>query len=468
VQVRGTQDQATCLPSNTPMAVRCCADYCNKNKIPAGKGGDGGGGDNHHGGGNQHKKRCAGGKPCNKGHALPPTLPPPAKAMGGQPYGTDPNTAAGPIPPGAKNVLMIVIDDWRTEIKSLYGRSYIHTPNIDKFMQTSVGFTKAYVQQAICGATRASFLTGRRPETTRIYDLHHYWREVAGDFVSIPQHFAENGYVTRGFGKLMHPVCGAQIEQPGECDPKAWTLPYFHSKTEKHWTCNSRTVKQKNHASKGCFYAQNSYKTVMPSEEAQYPLSDTMSAKTAAAQLQSFRTAGEARPFFLGVGYHKPHLPFTVPKRHVDKYPLSSIPAARNPFAPWDLPEVAWSAYGELRNYPDIQTVDNENTQRGWGGYGGVGSKNGKQNPYPNASFPANTARALRQHYFAAVTFADENVGIVLDKLHTTGYDKNTIVILFGDHGWQLGEHSEWCKVSAGHPSSWSASHFSPPTQPPT
>ena len=184
----------------------------------------------------------------------------------------------------------------------------------------------------------------------------------------------------------------------------------------------------------------------------------------------------ESRPFFLGVGFHKPHLPFTVPKRHVDKYPIWTIKEAKNNYAPWDLPRVAWSAYGELRSYPDIQRVDTKDTQKGWVKYGkwsechpsfSVSSRGTNKSgsdlilpellcyssalryvthshcagnaadPFPNATFPADTAKALRQHYFGAVTFADENVGIVLDTLHSTGYDKNTVVVLFGDHGWQ-------------------------------
>jgi hypothetical protein len=101
----------------------------------------------------------------------------------------------------------------------------------------------------------------------------------------------------------MHPVCGKDKESPGECDPKGWTLPYFHAKTEKYWTCNSKLVKQKNHVAKNCLYVQNSYKTVTPEEEAKFPLSDTLSAKTAATQLQNFQAQRETRPFFLGVGF---------------------------------------------------------------------------------------------------------------------------------------------------------------------
>ena len=128
-----------------------------------------------------------------------------------------------------------------------------------------------------------------------------------------------------------------------------------------------------------------------------------------------------------GQGFHKPHLPFVVPQRHVDKYPIESISVASNSFAPVDLPRVAWSSYGELRSWGDIVDLDLPNTQSGYN----------KQNnsPNPNATFPDETARALRQHYFASVTYTDEQVGKVTAALQTHGFADSTITIFFGDHG---------------------------------
>ena len=118
--------------------------------------------------------------------------------------------------------------------------------------------------------------------------------------MSIPQHFAENGYVTRGFGKIMHPVCGNDKKLPGECDPKGWTLPYFHGETGTYWTCNKHMW-----AAKTCAQIQKSYLTVSPEEEAHMPLDDTLSAKAAATQLKSFKMQRETRPFFLGLGFRE-------------------------------------------------------------------------------------------------------------------------------------------------------------------
>jgi hypothetical protein len=148
-----------------------------------------------------------------------------------------------------------------------------------------------------------SFLTGRRPETTRIYDLHTSWRDAGGDFVSIGQMFAENGFATRGFGKLNHPVCGSLKTEPGECDPLAWTLPYFHAPSENRWTC---TVTMATRVSE-CQGAIPSHYTVSAAEENQMALPDTQIADAAIDQITQFATQRNSGrpppPFFLGVGF---------------------------------------------------------------------------------------------------------------------------------------------------------------------
>jgi iduronate 2-sulfatase len=200
-----------------------------------------------------------------------------------------------------------VVDDLRDEIAGLFGKDYMHTPNIDALAAKSLGLKKTHVQQALCGPSRASFLTGRRPETTRIYDLHTYWRDAGGDFVTVPQHFAENGYATRGFGKIMHPVCGsAAHDSPGECDPLSWTLPYFHSPNEARWTCSSGMVGH------GCDAEMPSHYAVSKAEEQAHPLPDTQNCDAAMQQLVDFAAARDdpsqppPPPFFLAMGFHKP------------------------------------------------------------------------------------------------------------------------------------------------------------------
>jgi hypothetical protein len=280
-----------CNTVDATLAVRCCADYCGPT-LPAATDGD-----------------TSGGGP-------PPKMP---NLAGGTPYGVDPDARAGTAPAGAKNVLLIVVDDLRPEIAGLFGKDYMHTPNIDAFAQRSLGLQKAHVQQALCGPSRASFLTGRRPETTRIYDLHTYWRDAGGDFVTIPQHFAENGYATRGFGKIMHPVCGsAAHDSPGECDPLSWTLPYFHSPNENRWTCSSGMVGH------GCDAEMPSHYAVSKAEERAHPLPDTQNCDAAMQQLVDFAAARDdpsqspPPPFFLAMGFHKyvTHLSQTQPASH--------------------------------------------------------------------------------------------------------------------------------------------------------
>lgn len=401
------EGSAECTIISEPLPVRCCADFCGTEgvEMPAD--------------GTDPSEIAADG--------IPPALPA-STGPGYTQYGADPDhqSWAAPPPPGAKNVLMIVVDDLRPELHELFGKTYMQTPNLDQFGREALGFRRAFVQQAICGASRASFLTGRRPETTRIYDLHTSWRDAGGDFVSIGQMFAEAGFATRGFGKLNHPVCGSAKQNPGECDPLAWTLPYFHAPSENRWTC---TVSMAETVS-DCRGAIPSHYSVSEAEEAEIALPDTQIANAAIDQLAQFAALGDGdstTPFFLGVGFHKPHLPFVVPERHVAKYPIDTVQTALNTFAPSGMPKVAWSTYGELRSWTDIVDLDlpGQNLP-GW-------DANGR--PMPNATFPDATARSLRQHYFAAVSYTDEQVGRVLDALGVNGYASSTITILFGDHG---------------------------------
>ena len=264
-----------CHTVDEELAVRCCADFCGPRLAAVVDGG-----------------QVAGG--------APPKMPNPAG--GATPYGVDPAAAAASsAPAGAKNVLMLVVDDLRTDIAGLFGKQYMHTPNIDALAASGLGFKSAFVQQALCGPSRASFLTGRRPETTRIYDLHTYWRDAGGDFVTIPQHFAEQGYATRGFGKIMHPTCGGAHDSPGECDPLSWTLPYFHSPNENHWTCNGAMV------GRGCDAAMPSHYAVSKAEERATPLPDTQNADACVDQIGSFAAGRDSPtqppppPFFLAM-----------------------------------------------------------------------------------------------------------------------------------------------------------------------
>lgn len=312
---------------------------------------------------------------------------------------------------GRKNVLFLIADDMRAELSSYNGRDFpssIHppmfTPNLDALAAKSLLLKRAYVQQALCSPSRTSVLTGRRPDTTHVYDLHTYFREVGGNFTTIPEYFKMNGYETAGIGKVFHAGRAS-----GNDDPVSWSQPYFHG--VDNW--------EDGHVS---------WKAVPDHLLKNKPLVDKQIADHAIATLRNLAPAAKSgrKPFFIGVGFQRPHLPFVFPQSFMHHYPKSKIHLPKSQHAPNNMPPVAWSSYQELRNYQDILVL-------------GV-------NGDINSTLPGNKVLELRRAYYSAISWVDSLVGTVLSELSNLGLANNTIVSFFGDHGYQLGEHGEWCK----------------------
>ncbi len=287
---------------------------------------------------------------------------------------------AYPVTSLRKNVLFLVVDDLRPQLGCYLGDDFpspVHpkmiTPNIDKLASKSLLLKRAYVQQAVCSPSRTSFLTGRRPDTTHVYDLYAYFREVGGNFTTIPQYFKENGYFSVGMGKVFHPGHASH-----EDDPPSWSAPYYHSPNEK-------------------FYSSKKYShlAVPKSQYSIKPLPDTQIADNA---VQTLRNVSEnalsgKQPFFVAVGFHKPHLPFTMPEEFLNFYPKGNIKLPDNQFAPVHMPEVAWYSFSVFRHYLDIK-----------------GNFSGKI----NSTGPASVVRDLRRYYYSAVSYTDSLIGKVL------------------------------------------------------
>ena len=279
-----------------------------------------------------------------------------------------------------KNVLFLVVDDLRPQLGCYLGEDFpspVHpkmiTPNIDKLASKSLLLKRAHVQQAVCSPSRTSFLTGRRPDTTHVYDLYVYFREVGGNFTTIPQYFKENGYFSVGMGKIFHPG-----HTSGHDDPPSWSAPYYHAPNKKFYA-------HRNH----------SHMAVPKSLYSRRPLPDTQIADHAVQTLRNLsqKALSGEQPFFVAVGFHKPHLPFLVPEEIVDFYPEKDIKLPDNQYAPVNMPKVAWSNFGELRQYPDVQ-----------GNFSGT----------INSTGPASVIRDLRRFYYSAVTYTDSLIGKVL------------------------------------------------------
>ena len=308
------------------------------------------------------------------------------------------------------NVLLIVSDDLRPEM-GCYGGEAL-TPNIDAlaYSRGSVLFERAYVQDAICCPTRSSFLTGRRPDTTRVWDLHSQFRDAPGaaQWKTLPQAFRDAGYTTSGMGKVFHP-----IEYKGKKDDimgGSWSEPYFQPSSGP----DSVQLSEVN-----CGVASDA------SNDSAY--SDGQTAAYAVEVLRNVSTRAE--PFFVAVGFHRPPLPWVVPARYFEMYPPASIKLALHNTMP-----AQYNATGAQRWSWDPQS----------------GPRHCQ--PLHNLTLPeyglVNVATALhfRRSYYAAVSFMDAQVGVVLDELDALGLASDTIVAFIGDHGWQLGDLGEFGK----------------------
>ena len=337
------------------------------------------------------------------------------------------------------NILFIAVDDLRPEFGA-YGANYVKSPNLDRIAKEGITFNRAYCQQAVCSPTRSSLLTGTRPDTTKVWDLVTHFRDALPDVVTLPQHFKNNGYFVQGMGKIYH----GSLD-----DPQSWSVPWGTPKAETYALPENVTLNERRYAvdrvkddasatkgkgkGKGAKTAKAAGVTVpdsMPAtknirgpafEGAEVPDNTFQDGKVAELAVSTLRDISQKKePFFLAVGFIKPHLPFIAPKKYWDLYDPAKIQLATNPFRPKDAPEYAILPGGELRNYHGI----------------------------PEGHVPDDLARQLKHGYYAAISYMDAQVGKVLAELDRLDLRKNTIVILWGDHGWKLGEHDAWCKHS--------------------
>jgi len=305
--------------------------------------------------------------------------------------------AAGARP----NVLFLAVDDLRPEL-GCYGREYIQTPHINRLAGRGMTFRRAYCQQAVCSPSRSSLLTGTRPDTTKVWDLVTHFRDALPGVVTLPQHFKQHGYFAQGIGKIYH---------PGFDDPASWSVPWRTEKAPEYALFKAADVKDEDSAKK---------KQGPAFESADVPDTFFKDGKIAELAVKTLREiAKKSEPFFFAVGFAKPHLPFVSPKKYWELYDPSKIQLAPNPFHPKGAPPYALTNSNELRNYTNIPA----------------------EGPIPD-----NLARQLKHGYYAAVSYMDAQVGKVLGELERLGLAKNTIVVLWGDHGWKLGEHGEWAK----------------------
>lgn len=334
-------------------------------------------------------------------------------------------SAAGPLGDARgdrPNVLLIAVDDLRPEL-GCYGAKHMVTPNLDRFAASGRLFRRQYVAMPTCGASRCALLTGQRPRSRARMNNGAFQtlsRERTADPRTLPELFRRNGYRTVSIGKISHQPDGHVFSYDGKGDgrvevPFGWdevTGPKGRWGTSWHAFFGyadgtSRTTRRK-------------AKVPAPATEGAdvpddgYP--DGLIAEAGVRKLAELKRTGQ--PFFLAVGFFKPHLPFTAPKKYWDLYDPAKIPLSPVPGKPENINPSSWHRSGECGGYAEGGGPEIDEARR----------------------------RRLRHGYFAAVSYADAQVGKVLDALDKQGLADNTVVVVWGDHGWHLGDHAIWGK----------------------
>jgi len=339
------------------------------------------------------------------------------------------------------NVLFIAVDDLKP-ILGCYGDKLVKTPNIDRLAKRGTVFMTNYCQQAVSGPTRASLMTGMRPDYTGVWDLATKMRDVNPDIISLPQYLVSQGYQTTGIGKVYDPRCVDDA-----LDKPSWSIPYnkgsdkyFPETTGKpeggYQLPETKALFAKYRAEgqakglKGTVLNDYIAKFVKPSVEcadvpdnAYNDGANVLHAKDILAELGK-----GGKPFFFAVGFSKPHLPFVAPKKYWDLYDRKSMPLAAYQEKAKNGPDIGYHTAAELNAYSDIPPIASFSDQK-------VGM-----------TLPVDKQKELIHGYYAATSYTDAQIGILLRALDSLGLSKNTIIVLWGDHGWHLGDHNLWCK----------------------
>lgn len=333
--------------------------------------------------------------------------------------------------PQRPNILFIAVDDLRPEL-GCYGVDYAISPHIDKLASNGITFTQAYCQSAVCNPSRVSLMTGMRPNTTGVTDLWTNFRDIIPEAVTLPQYLGQNGYHTVAIGKLYHNIFP---------DTLSWTEPKMYVKgfpfdpdatycSEKSLAVQEERKQQyiENGIAKqridqfGEWYIKaHATECVDVPDNAYYDGAQTDMALEKIEELSK-----KDQPFFFGIGYYRPHLPFNAPKKYWDLYDPQEIPLAKDNYPPTNAPRMALNNLREIRGYIDFKEANHP----------------------MDGQISDEEARHLKHGYLACVSYVDAQIGRLMDKLEQLNLLDNTIIVLWGDHGWKLGEKGSWCKMT--------------------
>ncbi|MCB0646272.1 MAG: sulfatase [Saprospiraceae bacterium] len=299
------------------------------------------------------------------------------------------------------NVLFIVVDDLRP-ILGCYGNAIIKSPHIDALAKAGVLFESAYCQQAVCNPSRTSVLTGLRPDQSGVWNLKTHFRNLDSNVITLPQLFKSNAYAAREVGKIFHD--GAEFK-----DPDSWSGTSFYNVTRNE--PNHKYVLTQN--------LVPSRAKAAPTEQAEVGDDSYIDGKVASKAIDLMRELKDSS-FFLAVGFRRPHLPFSAPKKYWDLYKRGDfVSELQDSLVPLGTPEIALTNSNELRGYDGIEK---------------------------DRVLAREKQLELLHGYYASTSFVDAQIGKILTALKDLHLDDNTIIVLWSDHGFHLGEFGIWCK----------------------
>ena len=324
------------------------------------------------------------------------------------------SAADATAPAARRNVLLICVDDLKPALGA-YGDEHAISPNLDKLAARGMLFENAYCNQAVCAPSRNALLTGIRPTTSGIYDLGTNFRRVHPDAITLPQYFKEHGYRTEGLGKIFH------VGHGNHEDPRSWSVPHLPGKVVAYAERPGRALTREEALFANVPWDEaQKLERGAPFEAEDVPDEAYPDGQMAAEAINRLRQAAAQpeQPFFMALGFVKPHLPFCAPKKYWDLYNPEEFDLAPFQERPEDAPRYA-PQYGiELSQYAGV----------------------------PRWPIPPDLQRKLIHGYYAALSYADAQIGKVLNELQQLGLAENTVVLLWGDHGYHLGDHGMWCK----------------------
>lgn len=315
------------------------------------------------------------------------------------------------------NVLFIAIDDLRPEL-GCYGSNEVFSPHIDRLAGEGVRFDAAHCQVAVCNPSRVSVLTGLRPDTSKVWTLDVRFRNTVPDALTLPRHFKNHGYRTLGFGKVFH--------NPWP-DNESWSQPHTWPKS-RLWSEQAKTdldIFKEKLRSKGVEASKVDRLRATAAETLKIEDAAHIDGAITEQALAALRDlANRDEPFFLAAGFVRPHLPFVVPAKYWNLYDRDKIRLSADTSLPENSPRFAMNTMYELRDYYDYL-----------------------ESPDPlSGTLTEAQRRELKHGYLASVSFIDAQVGLILEELNRLDLTDDTIVVLWSDHGFKLGEHNSWCK----------------------